>query len=229
MSMVRPIDRACAAIASAARHWTKVGARLRDRPSLLWRQRPRAMPGLGAGRLGARRLAHDLQRRRASRPQLEAERSLRDEHLQAVERARAVLARGAQQLRRACAVDEVDDQSRYSPTCASREPELRPARSPAPAARPDRRAVDEQVGLLRRARPRARRARARAPRRARACGSRSSTSPAPASRSAHTAARALPPAPSTSARLPAERLADRRDQARRVGVLGGDRAVARRT
>ena len=51
------------------------------------------------------------------------------------------------------------------------------------------------------------------------------TSRAPASSSAHTAARALPPAPSTSAVLPARRERQRRDQRRGVGVVGADRAV----
>ena len=51
------------------------------------------------------------------------------------------------------------------------------------------------------------------------------TSAAPASRSAHTAARALPPAPSTSARSPRGGAAKRGEQAGRVGVLRGDRPV----
>ncbi len=41
--------------------------------------------------------AHDIERRLAARPQLEAESALRDEDLESVERARAVLSRGGEQ------------------------------------------------------------------------------------------------------------------------------------
>ena len=73
----------------------------------------------------------------------------------------------------------------------------------------------------------ARPARARAARRARACGCRSTPRRRPRRSSAHTAARALPPAPSTSARLPAGGSPIAAIRPRRVGVLRGDRAVGR--
>ena len=61
-------------------------------------------------------------------------------------------------------------------------------------------AVDEQIGGVGARARRARRARARASRARSGVRFQTDTSLAPASRSAHTAARALPPAPSTSAR-----------------------------
>ena len=78
----------------------------------------------------------------------------------------------------------------------------------------DGRAVDEQVRRLRGA------STARAPSSPASASARSGVRfhtrhlARPGSRSAHTAARALPPAPSTSARMPAGELAERRDRAR---------------
>ena len=50
---------------------------------------------------------------------------------------------------------------------------------------------------------------------------------APSRRNAQTTARAAPPAPSTSARIPAGRAGQRCEQAGRVGVVGADLAAAK--
>ena len=186
----------------------------------------------GAGSPPRAARAHDLQRRRAAGPQLEAERPLRDQHLEPVDGARAMRSGGGEQLRGSGAVDEVDDirvltdlierQSELVERLSRQWPSvLRPGPSQAHGG-----AVDEQIGRPRALDGAARRAPARAPAARSGVRFQTDTSLAPASRSAHTAARALPPAPSTSARMPAQvGDAERGDQPGRVGVLGRDRPV----
>ncbi len=117
-------------------------------------------------------------------------------------------------------VDQVDE--------AAEVGQIRRRRAAAPramsdAVEPHRGAVDQQVGRARRSTPASRPARRTAARARSGVRFQIRTSAAPASSSAHTAARALPPAPSTSALWPAIGPRQRRDQRRGVGVVGDDR------
>ena len=137
------------------------------------------------------------------RPQLEAERALRDEDLQPVERARAGARAAASSGVGRGAVDEVDNIGVLT-DLIEHQPQLveplwltgRPLYGRRPQA--DGGAVDEQIGRLRPLTARTPSSRASAPARS-GVRFQTVTSRAPASRSAQTAARALPPAPSTSA------------------------------
>ncbi len=182
-------------------------------------------PALGRA-LAARRGSHDLERRPASRPQLEASAPWATSTSSPSSVRAPARSRGREQLGRPVrAVDEVDDVGDSSPSSDGVRPSC--ASAPVPALAPASRPTDVQLTSSRPARaaaPRARRARARA---LRALGRAVPDRHLARARlgSAQTAARALPPAPSTSARSPRGEPAERRDQAGRVGVLGRDRPV----
>ena len=193
--------------------------------------------------------------RRASGPHLEAERALCDEDLEAVDGVGAVRVGCGEEVGGVGGIDKVDDicvltdlierQSqlvepttlsgrefdRWSPCGALRRRFRRPRAlvrgRPCPGA-PGPPRCSSPAGP-----PAPARRTARTPNSCASAAARSAvrfqtpTSAAPASRSAQITARALPPAPSTSARMPCTPNPSAAIRARRVGVLGLDGAVGR--
>ena len=153
-----------------------------------------------------------------------------DQHLEPVDDASAALACEARQLRLGRPVGEVHHDVSFGQRIGIQRQRLEPRTSrPDAWAMPTRRRVDDRGRsssicgrFARRRAARSRRARPPAPRRARESGSRSRPR-RPRRRSAQTHARAEPPAPSTSARVPgAASAAERVEQPGGVGVVGRD-------
>ena len=165
------------------------------------------------------RAPHDLDRRRVTSEHLEAEGALAHEQFAPVDYPDAACSCRLHERGLSIAVHEINHAfvTRHVIGIEGQrlEPVLRRIET-------DRGAVDEQIGGIGAGRPGCRRARRTLRARARRVRFQTRTSRAPASSSAHTAARALPPAPSTSAVLPAGGERQRRDQAGRVGVVGAN-------